>query len=70
MNNPQNDKPAHPIGTGPGKSGKENADMDRDTSLDTEMDGDLAKGEVNPGEPMPATTGNLPGNEKDNKNNK
>ena len=41
------------MGTGPGKSGKENADMDRDTSLDTEMDGDLAKGEVNPGEPAP-----------------
>ena len=53
MNNPDNHTPIPPVGTGPGKSGKENADMDRDTTADAEMDGDLAKGEVNPGEPAP-----------------
>ena len=65
MSDQQSNKPPHPpIGTGPGKSGKENADMDRDTSLDTEMDFDLAKGEVNPGEPAPAADSST-GKEKD-----
>ncbi|RYF89023.1 MAG: hypothetical protein EOO03_07030 [Chitinophagaceae bacterium] len=56
MSNSQSNKPIPPVGTGPGKSGKENADMDRDTTADAEMDGDLAKGEVNPGEPAPPAT--------------
>lgn len=59
MSNTDNNKPNPAMGTGPGKSGKENADMDRDTTADTEMDFDFAKGEVNPGEPAPAT-GNSP----------
>ena len=63
MTNPQSEQPQPPIGTGPGSSGKENADMDRDTSLDTEMDGDLAKGEPNPGEPAPEK--NSPGEGED-----
>jgi hypothetical protein len=68
MSNPDNNKPNPAMGTGPGKSGKENADMDRDTTADTEMDDDLAKGEVNPGEPAPA--GNLTGKEKGNNEGK